>query len=162
MEPNGKQVLYHEQLSIGLGGMHHMRGQKKNYIGHNSIDYSQVNSLGYQFNAFNSNQILSGLFNINNSNTFLNIYENNMGNISNVNSNMMNMNNNTNNRQKQKPSVDPVHSQANNILQANHNSNSVRKTENINGPNIHINSNSNNTGFNAYANPESSNNLNKI
>lgn len=60
-----------DELSIG------MHKDKKSYIGNNSIDYSEVNSLGYHFNnGFNSNQLLGNLFNINNSNTFLNIYDN--------------------------------------------------------------------------------------
>lgn len=45
--------------------------EKRSYIGNNSIDYSEMNSIGYQLNAFNSNQILGNIFNLNNSNTFL-------------------------------------------------------------------------------------------
>lgn len=58
-------------MSIGVGLSKEKKGY--NHIGNNSIDYSDANSLGYQFNAFNSNQILGTLFNMNNSNTFLNL-----------------------------------------------------------------------------------------
>lgn len=72
---------HQDELSIGAPK------DKRSYKGNNSLDYSDVNSLGYQFNAFNSNQILGTLFNMNNSNTFLNLYsENNKNNTEHLNS----------------------------------------------------------------------------
>lgn len=60
---------HQDDLSIGI------IKEKGKYGNNNSIDYSEVNSIGYQFNTFNSNHVFTNLFNLNNSNTYLGVHE---------------------------------------------------------------------------------------